>query len=56
MTTNSQEIVDAIQTVITDPGIMDSFTQGLYFGATVVAVLLIFTMIRSMVDNGHEEM
>ena len=56
MSTNTIEMIEAIQTVTTDPGIMDAFNKGLLFGAGMVAVLFVFSFLRSTVGGGHEEL
>ncbi len=53
MTTN--DIANAVYGVFADPAIADAFSSGLYLGAAIVGVLFGFTILRSIVSDGHED-
>jgi hypothetical protein len=46
----------AVVQVISDSSIQDAFNSGLYFAATIVAMLFSFSMIRSITDGSHEDL
>lgn len=53
MTTN--DISNAVYGVFADPSVTYAFSHGLYLGATIVGVLFGFTILRSIVSDGHED-
>ena len=48
--------VGQLDALASDPSIQGGFNAGLFFGATVVSCLFGFSIVRSVVSDGHEEL
>lgn len=53
---DTTNVITALQTVITDPSVTNAFDNGLYLAATIVATLLGYSLLRTLPDDGHEEL